>query len=782
METAAMESVDVRLSGLSHNKVMMALVEQHYGCSIPDHQDLSVSWFSTSEDQLNNSDAAPIVRATPYPSVHVDPQWLYDSLDAGNNIFDTQILDINPGFPTLDPAYATLETENPMARPTNGNTQAHGPQQQGLVPEICLIPDSVASRSMSSGVSTPEPPLLTFNMSTPSDIDSFLSSSSNLPVFDDAASLFSDSHLYNFHGPITPVSLISSYRRQDELPMIIQEQSVVEFHTPSDHLQGLSDDAFAEQHEICQPPAQTMTMHNQGQFEVSASSPEPPKAVLEVVPKSIPSHTASSGPITKVWTLPKRIQRKTKPKSQTNNNGVTKPKPSEQPSAAATAQGSKPRTKRRGPYTDESKRLNTALTRVLKSCIRCRMNRGRCNPNPHHPSGPCLTCSQITGPTLSKMPCYRYIVTDASLYREQKHPSFSRRWSSMDIIDIPPCDWDTSSPSSSLPTSTITISVSPILVPEAPFSFRVRKFIPAEGDVVHEMWKTASGEMKQVALPRFAVAEMREAGETLRGYIERNVSKFIVGSVGGLDGLFWETYWMGFRGVRGARTPQERSLLTNVFRLWVVCRLTSNPVFISSGSEALGGTPIMDPESKYFGKVPMPKIMTAQFECIEYTNFLRPWSKAVLRELNELVLAKKREYWFTIYLAMFVLLHSCSMVTRRDRETAGKWGMRTKYANPTAIAAHHAGAQTMLAHFHFINKGVLPFHIPLDEEKGRQELAKAAALTEEQLDFVRRTGEMIRDPGRVARMKHVRDNFDVGDDFYWISMLYDREWKPVGND
>lgn len=115
--------------------------------------------------------------------------------------------------------------------------------------------------------------------------------------------------------------------------------------------------------------------------------------------------------------------------------------------------------------------------------------------------------------------------------------------------------------------------------------------------------------------------------------------------------------------------------MSNVFRLWVVCRLTSNPIFIC-GPETLGGTPITDSNSKYFGRVPMPKIMTAQFECIEYTNFLRPWSKAVLKQLNDMVLAKKREYWFTIYLAMFVLLHSCSMVTRRDKETAGKWGMR----------------------------------------------------------------------------------------------------------
>jgi len=114
--------------------------------------------------------------------------------------------------------------------------------------------------------------------------------------------------------------------------------------------------------------------------------------------------------------------------------------------------------------------------------------------------------------------------------------------------------------------------------------------------------------------------------------------------------------------------------MANVFRLWVTCRLNSNPVYIC-GDETLGGAPIYDPSSLHNGRVPMPLIMTAQFECINYTTFFRPWAKAVLKQLNELVLAKKREYWYTIYLACFVLLHSCAMMTRRDAETASQYEM-----------------------------------------------------------------------------------------------------------
>lgn len=381
----------------------------------------------------------------------------------------------------------------------------------------------------------------------------------------------------------------------------------------------------------------------------------------------------------------------------------------------------------------------------------------QCNPDPEDHYGPCLTCKAITGPTLCKMPCYRYIVTDASLFREQRAPYqvYSRRWQSMDIVNIPAGDWASA--------TVRTIVVSPVHI-DAPFQFHVREFIPADGDLLEEQWMTPTGK-QSVPIPKFAVAEMHEAAADLKEYIERNVSNFIAVTVGSLDQLLWETYTMAFRHIGNANTPEERSLMTNVFRLWVTSRLTSNPVYIC-GDDKLGGRAVYSTDSLHNGKVPMPVIMTAQFECINYTTFLRPWSKAVLKQLNELVLAKRRDYWLTIYYAMFVLLHSCSMTTRRDAETAVQYDMKvmspallgwvrtplltlsqTEYANPDSIKAHHSGAQTMLAHFHFLNKGVLPFALPHTPD-GKQELAKAANLTDEQVEFVRRTSTFLKDPDR----------------------------------
>ncbi|KAK0744774.1 hypothetical protein B0T21DRAFT_380941 [Apiosordaria backusii] len=265
----------------------------------------------------------------------------------------------------------------------------------------------------------------------------------------------------------------------------------------------------------------------------------------------------------------------------------------------------------------------------------------------------------MTGPTLSKMPCYRYIITDASLYREQKAPYqlFSRRWQSMDIVDIPSSDWAPSSRTRTIVVTHLNVST--------PFAFQVREFMPAEGDKMEdEVIDPVDGTVTKMPIPRFAVAEMKNTAERMRAFVDGNIYNFITATVGS-DELLWETYLMAFR-----QTRQEQTLLSNTFRLWVVCRMTSSPVYIC-GDDTLGGTP----HPLYNNKIPMPLIMTAQFECINYTTFLRPWSKAVLKQLNDLVLAKKREYWFTIYLVMFVLLHSCAMITRRDAETARQYKM-----------------------------------------------------------------------------------------------------------
>jgi hypothetical protein len=160
----------------------------------------------------------------------------------------------------------------------------------------------------------------------------------------------------------------------------------------------------------------------------------------------------------------------------------------------------------------------------------------------------------------------------------------------------------------------------------------------------------------------------------------------------------------------------------------------------------------------------MPVIMIAQMELIMYTRVLRPASKRVLDSLKSLVLEQKPCYWYTIYLCCFMLLHSCAMQTKRDEETARQYNLRVslsssyhvviakldemqeRFCNPRSIQAHHSGAQTMLAHWHYVNKGSRPFHSVLTPE-GLKEVKATAQLTDEQTSFISRSARAVRQKG-----------------------------------
>lgn len=193
--------------------------------------------------------------------------------------------------------------------------------------------------------------------------------------------------------------------------------------------------------------------------------------------------------------------------------------------------------------------------------------------------------------------------------------------------------------------------------------------------------------------------------------------------------------------------------------------------------------------------------MGAQLECIFYSRFLRPRSESVRKLLDGLFQRKTRNVWLTVYLTLFVLLHSCAMLTKRDEEYARQMGFESKYANPGAINALQKGAITLLAHFHGVVGGPAPFRLAAEGRLGGYK--KDWDFTEEQETFLKKTynrmgfmSEYLRhsgicDAADVAWplmltplslseefLRQVRESGDFHNEWYWISQLYDEDWTP----
>ncbi|KAK8029283.1 hypothetical protein PG991_006339 [Apiospora marii] len=337
-------------------------------------------------------------------------------------------------------------------------------------------------------------------------------------------------------------------------------------------------------------------------------------------------------------------------------------------------------------------------------------------------------------------------------------------WKTLDLVDI--SDWASDERK--------TIELSPVLM-DGSYSvkYKVREFKPVEGDMLEETW-TSNGEPHSHKIPPYAIENMEEAASHLRESLDRGIYAYVKTFGWRSNPLLIATYEMAIKQAFNANTIEERRLLMDTLRFWVVCRETSNVARIVN-EEQFGILKVDDPQSPWFAYVPIPPILIAQFQCIIYTKFLQPLSRDLLNRLNTMVLSNKRRYWFTLYLVIFVLLHSCSLSTRRNEEFARQISLPVRFANPHAIRAHHNGATILLAHFHFINKGARPFSL-LQTKKTLESFAAAAELDQSQMDFLKETSLQVN--SQSTAMLDARNALAVGNDLYWISQLYVDDWKP----
>lgn len=94
-----------------------------------------------------------------------------------------------------------------------------------------------------------------------------------------------------------------------------------------------------------------------------------------------------------------------------------------------------------------------------------------------------------------------------------------------------------------------------------------------------------------------------------------------------------------------------------------------------SSEEVLGMTPQdWDPDAGNYGKYLVPPVMQAQVEILTTSLILLPMKKEVLKILQRLIEKNLVKSWFTIYLTLFILLHSCSMLTRAEAVRAAREG------------------------------------------------------------------------------------------------------------
>ncbi|KAG6005254.1 hypothetical protein E4U21_000291 [Claviceps maximensis] len=418
---------------------------------------------------------------------------------------------------------------------------------------------------------------------------------------------------------------------------------------------------------------------------------------------------------------------------------------------------------KRGPFRDPTLREQTAQTRKIGSCIRCRMQRIRCEHNSNEPGGPCLTCQKVSNTKAGRFPCLRYKITDIRLFKPGQVPGYewTRRWTNN--ISDPIQKW------ASTEVKFIRISTG---YSKKCIELQVREFVPQEGDKLERTW-VHQGTKKSVTVPPYALMDLEDGKTAYMKHISDAMGDTLQHIAERSSGLLKKTYIQAFRMYRDTTIPDDwKQLFDWTFRLWTAVRLSTTSDFIV-GEEKLGMSDnILDTTNPNHGKIPVPPVLGAQLDLVMIHHIQTRLRRELLDKLQKMVLKNKQSTWFVTYLVTFMLLHNAALITAHDAAYARKHGIRRRFAREDKVREYHLGANILLAHFHYCNKGWYPF----SDECKDQDLRTLADLSDDKVQFVHETRKFAKEHER--EWERLRERGAWEEDYFFVSQLFQENWHP----
>ncbi|RFU73524.1 tetratricopeptide repeat domain containing [Trichoderma arundinaceum] len=367
---------------------------------------------------------------------------------------------------------------------------------------------------------------------------------------------------------------------------------------------------------------------------------------------------------------------------------------------SASSSGLKPR---RSPLSP-AHRKQTAETRKIKACTRCRMQKMRCETDKLDPTGDCVGCktfSKTSKKTIHRMPCYRGKITDAILFRSGGL-ELTDRWKGTEMKDVA----DRINPKD-IRTISFTLGIC-----TEPIQVEVVAFQAQSGDITARYWVIPDGEhgvRKKKDLAHYCLANIQKTAAYFEEYIKKHAISVMKSERAGgrmpprdviektYDRAINRYYDLVAKPAITATEEREVRFLGNIFTLWFAMRHSTGSSWIC-GEELLG----MKPETKdetypLFGRVSVPRMILAQFDSINHTRLLSKYGKLVLGELESLMSRSQPNWWFSVYTCLFILLREASWVSEdRYRHARSNYGS-APWPDPTNPGDRHKTAMGMMS-------------------------------------------------------------------------------------
>ncbi|KAI1106393.1 hypothetical protein F4804DRAFT_340550 [Jackrogersella minutella] len=351
-------------------------------------------------------------------------------------------------------------------------------------------------------------------------------------------------------------------------------------------------------------------------------------------------------------------------------------------------------------------RSNTAITREYGACGRCQQQKLRCNMS-RDPFMPCERCARVSHRFL-KTPCIREKICNLSLHRRGSTlNSTLDNWTAAQHRLFQRCLLQTGG--EALETLNVSITQDQGMV----IPVTIRRFIPSSSDTTSWKWRDKTERERVMEMPPFYICNEREAANNMQVAVMCNKGEYVDCLLGDANSIIRKTFEAAFRYLECSNS----SLVSNCLMFWVATRCIEKPWRICSDNLPDFEPPYdpLDPEDRdgvrcpFNGIIPVTPIMDTQIDDIAIKYILGPLERKILDELDSKIHEMKRENWFEIYLATFIIMNNFEFVFSDVVDYTSRHGLKPSSTGALSLSKRYFHAcKTMLVYFHFACGGHAP--------------------------------------------------------------------------
>jgi hypothetical protein len=309
-----------------------------------------------------------------------------------------------------------------------------------------------------------------------------------------------------------------------------------------------------------------------------------------------------------------------------------------------------------------------------------------------------------------------------------------------------------------------------------PIKLEVYRFRPREGDVLHRRWTTKENVGMVTEMTAFALNNINAAANEVDKFVCEHAFEAIHVAVRESDQIIRETYEMAIDHFRSLPPDaEERNFLAYLFKLWFAMRLTTGSAYIS-GTDKLDMHPETRPGYPLGNKISLPRMITAQVDSILATKFLKNGAAKVSKYLENYLRSNNPKYWFTLYLATFILLHEISVATKDRGRYARENQLPTRFSLPFVVRDQHFSANNLLAHWHYYKTETDPSNV----EAWKLQKTPMSSLNDTQKAFVWRWWHWMRTPGVLEQLVpegQREQEAQWENPLYFVAQMFMPQWK-----